>query len=448
MPSLVASFVAIGFAGSMVAAPSAAFAGAPCARAENYAAQAGAESVRIDRLRVGPAAGAGGESDEGSGSGGKGGGSAAVPGALPAPVGTLRDVGLGEARAAMVGTSPTSSAAVGRILDAAVEGTDTRTKPLLQQAPPGTGKPDTRGTPAGRIGPLTIGRGEVSVRARWEPGMACGRAAGEPGRSRSVVEGLSILGGGDAVLVRVPQEVTSVSTTALELTRGSARTVAEATVTAGVIELAGGKVRVRVLRPPTLMASMTRRTGGQVRYRPALIEVSGDGIATRRLDTAGDHVDVTLGSSPPRVTESLRSGGLRGGSDLPLPAIPGLPTLADPAIEPAPDAGMRISLGKPRKASKGHVIAARVTAINVAFTQGDESVQFGVGLLEAAAVIPARSPGLPVTGPRVGDLITTGGGLIIVGAMVIFATRRRRCGYPPVGRAVPDGRADLSTKCP
>src|SRR3954454_25346532 len=89
MPSLVASFVAIGFAGSMVAAPSAALAGAPvlagppalveapvlagarafagaralagapCTKAENYAAQAGAESVRIDRLKVGSAAGAG-----------------------------------------------------------------------------------------------------------------------------------------------------------------------------------------------------------------------------------------------------------------------------------------------------------------------------------------------------------------------------------------------------
>src|SRR3954465_6229508 len=50
--SLAVSVVALGFAGSVVAPPPAYAAPAPCERAEGYAAQSGAELLRIDRLEV------------------------------------------------------------------------------------------------------------------------------------------------------------------------------------------------------------------------------------------------------------------------------------------------------------------------------------------------------------------------------------------------------------
>jgi hypothetical protein len=50
--SLAASVIALGFAGSFTTPLPAFAAAASCERAQNYAAQSGAEIVRIDRLDV------------------------------------------------------------------------------------------------------------------------------------------------------------------------------------------------------------------------------------------------------------------------------------------------------------------------------------------------------------------------------------------------------------
>ena len=374
---------------------------------------------------------------------------------------SLSGIGVGEARAAMIGTTRINSAAVARILDGDADGKAAWTEAILQQAPPTNERAATRSTPAGRIGPLKIDDGKVSARARWDAGMACGNTAGEAGRAHASVRGASILSSGNESLVRVPGKVGSMSTTALERRAGSAWTVASATVTAGRIELAGGKVRVRVLRPPSLVASMSADAGGNVHYRPALIEVSGDGIAARRLSSAGQHVDISLG--PDRHTMESTTldqgalGGVTGGSALPLPEVTGLPPVdGEPVTESAPAAGLgtkvRISLGAARQATKGNAIAARATAIKVTVAQGAGAGAHGtsgyadkpraavtlalaVGLLEAAAVAPGGRPGdlagaggqLPVTGPRVTGLAMGGATLLLAGvAAVILGMRRRR----------------------
>src|SRR5689334_1845248 len=54
--SLAASAVALGFASALTAPMPAVAAPAPCERAETYAAQSGAESMRIERLEVRAAA--------------------------------------------------------------------------------------------------------------------------------------------------------------------------------------------------------------------------------------------------------------------------------------------------------------------------------------------------------------------------------------------------------
>ena len=203
-----------------------------------------------------------------------------------------------------------------------------------------------------------------------------------------------------------------------------------------------------------------------MQYKPAVLEVSGEGLETARLDTAGDSVDLTLGDENERPTESALLGGLlsglpvigglSGASPLPLPSVPGVPSLGASGGESASVAGpgtrLSISIGDVRQATSGHAIAARAAAIKIALTQGgseDRSKQgyggsnpgvvldLDVGVLEAAAVSPEPSgtgagvedaaAGLPITGPRI-DLLATGGAALLVGgiAALIFGMRKRR----------------------
>ncbi|MEV4345963.1 hypothetical protein AB0J83_15965 [Actinoplanes sp. NPDC049596] len=378
---------------------------------------------------------------------------------------SVSDVGVGETRTAMIAQAQVSSAAYGRMLDGQSKDNTNLSKPLLQKAPPTNAKPAQRSTPAGQAGPLRVGAGQVSAHAQWNAGMACGRTVGETTRAESRLTNLRLLDG----LVRVPQKLSSLSTTALERNGEAARSVASATVTTGRIELADGKVRVRVLRPPTLTTAMSAE-GGTVDYRPAVLEVSGDGIATKRLAAVGDHADITL--TPDRhATESVPLSHLTEltklgqGSPLAAPSVPGLPPVsaapgtAIPKTESA-RAGtrLRISVGDVRHAQKGNAIAARAAAVKVSLVQGADArpgakdrgrtgygskpqvrttLDMTFGVLESAAVSPAAGQpaagtggaggGLPVTGPRVDRLAMVGGGLLLAGiAAVALGMRRRR----------------------
>jgi hypothetical protein len=496
--SLAASVAALGFAGALTAPVPALAAPAPCERAENYAAQSGAELLRIDELEVRkaaerpiakpgdqekdePADGVLSDIDpttdnpddsdslsEGIGmfgtnlldladlshvtvseldKGGSGGGAMGLP-----ETSSVSDVGVGESRTAMIATTRINSAAYARVADARGELSD----PVIQQAPPTHDRAATRNTPAGDAGPLSVGKGKIAARAAWNTAMACGKAVGEVSRAAAELKSLSL--GGAHPVVRVPGKLVSRSTTALEHTGGETRTVASTTMTANRIDLAGGAIRVRVLRQPTLVACMSA-AGGEIRYTPASIEVSGEGITTKRLSTAGDHADLTLRSLEAAPFPGLDT--LRKGAPLPLPIIPGIPKISSPHLESAHGSGggttVRISLGDVRQAKKGQVIAAKATAINVAITQGGEdpdsdsddrgkkgygapaalSLTMGLGVMEAAAVAPGAGDegvsaaggaagGLPITGPRLDLLAYAGLGLLASGGAVVLMTIRRR----------------------
>ncbi|MEV6492083.1 hypothetical protein AB0M20_26210, partial [Actinoplanes sp. NPDC051633] len=195
---------------------------------------------------------------------------------------------------------------------------------------------------------------------------------------------------------------------------------------------------------------------GEVQYKPAAIEISGAGIKTTKLDAAGDSMEMTFSE---RQTESLRLPRLNGGAagDLPLPAIPGLPSLGgdgEPESTPAPGSGtsVKISLGDVRQATKDHAVAAKATAIKVSIAQrgadrgygkgADLTLALGIGVLESAAVAPetdtagaagvsdasaGQGGSLPITGPRVDMMLIAGGALLVGGAGALtFGLRRRR----------------------
>jgi hypothetical protein len=502
-----ASVVALGIAGAFTAPIPARAAPALCEHAENYAAQSGAKMLRLNTLDLRPA----GRDDD-----------------------PVTDVGLGDAKSALIANAEVNSAAVTRMLDA--EDAGDHTSPVVQQAPPTNAKASTRDADAGAAGPFTLGTGTLSAHAQWASGMACGAEDGEATRATATLHRASILGNDENALVAVRKKVSSVSTTALAGHGAEARTVASATILAGTIDLLGGAVRIKIRRAPSLTAGMSAKGGGEVRYLPAILEVSGDGIDTVRLDTAGDDVEITVADAspptspdsetakapqireaphtpqspqpsqtsparsapPPRLvpggpptspptsqaglegllpeksqTESVPSvgllgdlltrmpiGGLKSGSPLPLPTVPGLPSVRgeDEAAQVAgPGTRLRISLGDVRQATSGHAIAARATTIKIALTQGSPGdrttegyghsapdrggvvMDLDIGVLEAAAVAPepllggvqnatsGEGGGLPITGPRVDYLAIAGFALLVLGAAATaFGMRRGR----------------------
>ncbi len=377
---------------------------------------------------------------------------AASPTAGQPAASTVGDVRVGEAKSALVAEAAPNSAAVARMVNGT--GTPGLHEPLLQQAPPTNPEPTRRETPAARTGPLLLEAGTLSSHAQWRPGMACGATDGKVTRAAATLRAAQVMGAGDDVLVGVPERVESVSTTALKRNGDGARTVAAATMAVQRFELLNGAVRVKVIRPAALETRMSTRDGGAVRYVPAALEVSGDGIEAATLDTAGDTVEFTVGTRDRSRKESgvpiIGSPGTA--PPLTLPSIPGLPQVSTPQPESAAVAGpgthVRISLGDVRQGVLGRAIAARAGAIRIAISEAGGQEYDGrpatlldleMGVLESAAVapeptgggvsgsVPGVGGGLPLTGPRVGLLALGGVALLALGgAAMTFGVRRRR----------------------
>lgn len=288
--------VVLALGGALMSPVAAAAAPAPCEQAERYAAESGVQALRLNTL------------DAGDGR-------------------KTTDVGVAEAKSALVAQSAVNAAAVARVLDA---GKARRlTDPLIRQAPPDNPAAVRRATTHSDVGPFTLGGGTLSARARWDPRMGCGAAAGEV---TSANAGLSSAGiGGD--LVRVPKNLQGTSTTALEKGR---RTVASAGLITGGFAMLGGAVQVTILRPPRLLAAMSTKDGGTVDYRPAVLEVSGNGIETTRLDTPGDDIDIALGDEG-QPDDTARASATTQGSGADATAG-SAPAAASPSARARPDA--------------------------------------------------------------------------------------------------------------
>jgi hypothetical protein len=426
--NVVRGMSAVGAVALTLAVPhSAAAAPAPCERAEQYAAQSGAEFLHVVKLDG-------------------------------ADYGRVSNAGLAEAKSALVADATVNSAAVTRLLDADKGGVVTH--PLIQQAPPTNATAVRRSTDSGELGAFAFGNGSMASHAQWDPRMACGRAGGEVTRAEVAARAVGI-----GELIRVPQELRSRSTTTLA---AGDRTIAAAGIDATRFRLLGGAVQVKVVRPPALTARMSTKDGGEVHYVPAAIEVSGNGIRTTRLSTAGAQLTLSLRDQTAKAAESFTMDDVAGGPPLPLPAVRGLPPVRGQEESARLDGSgtlLRITLGKVRQATEGHAIAAKTTAIRIAITQARSDDQdtsgrpdadgyggsandhdrivldLAVGLLEAAAVSPEPQSsgvkgavsgggvgaGLPITGSPVMLVAIGGGALVIAGvAALAFGGRRRR----------------------
>jgi hypothetical protein len=261
------SAAAIGLVGALLVPLPASAAPAPCEQAERYAAQSGAEIMRVARLDLGP---------------------------VGRPDKPITGVGVGDAKSALVAQSSVNSAALARMLNGGAGNRKDLSEIVQQVAPPSHREPKRRDIRAADVGPFSLGRGELTAHARWNAGMACGAAAGEATRAKAALSRAGLLQDGDNALIRVPGSVSGLSTTGVERRGSAARTVASASFAGGSAEVFGGAVRIKVIKAPSLLAAMSTSDGGEIRYLPAVLEVSGDGIETTRLDTAGDNVEVVL----------------------------------------------------------------------------------------------------------------------------------------------------------
>ncbi|MET0494943.1 MAG: hypothetical protein ABW000_17615, partial [Actinoplanes sp.] len=231
----------------------------------------------------------------------------------------------------------------------------------------------------------------------------------------------------------------SLSTTALERRGEAARTVAAASLAVGEVSVLGGAITIEVVKPPGLLASMSTGEGGEIRYVPTVVQVSGVGFEGRRLDSAGDTIALT------GVAESPGLRGLGATTPLPVPSAPGAPAVTMPEAEavpfPGPGTTVEVSLGDLRQAASGHAIAAKAVALSVVITsRGAVVLELDLGLLEVAAVAPepvsSEAPdasagtggGLPITGPRIDVLGWFGLALLLAGATALIFGIRGRLG--------------------
>ncbi|MEU4694508.1 hypothetical protein [Actinoplanes sp. NPDC023714] len=223
--------------------------------------------------------------------------------------------------------------------------------------------------------------------AAGAPGSAAG-AAGAPGSAataeasiaKTELNRISVAGGGNQSLIRVPEKLTGTSTTGLRVRDGEAETIATATLDAGKLALADGEVRIRVLRAATLRVSMSAAGRGEAEYEPAAIEVTHRDGEKTVLDTVGDRKEITLGEES-TILESL-PGRVTKADPLPLPSIPGLPLLTESPFGESALNGSRSGEGDSSRSG---------TAKSDAGTTGSDAEGTGEADSEAAGSEAARS---------------------------------------------------------
>lgn len=364
--------------------------------------------------------------------------SAAAPSRLAAlRAGPLADLTIGATTSSMDARRPVAVRASAAYLST---GSAAR---VAQQAPPvSTGPAEATGT-AVDLGAVRVGTGPLSARAAWQPGMACGNAGGPAGAASASVADLSILS-----LVKARNNVRSQAVTGLRTVGGRMASTAAAELELADLSLLGGAVSVKVLKPPTLTVTATGvGSTSTATYQAPLLEVSGAGLAPKRLSTPSQQIELAV--PVPGLTQTLAAAKN-------LPLLPGNPLgslLGDLPAARTPSLGiLRLSLGAGKSSISDAGVRASASSLRIQLLIAGASaakssavLDLGIGVLSASATAPCppsaspppppppsagcggpQCPGLPVTGmPPVAYATGAGVLLLILGRFLLLLSRRR-----------------------
>jgi len=309
---------------------------ADCPARRPHAASAAADLLRLDLLDLHPL------------------------GAAVGPVGALR---LAATQADLTAGPRVAAAGAARhlradALDADIAGlvpAGAATRTLRQQAPPANAEPASVSVPRADLGALRIGLGKVSTHATATDALRCGAGTGQGSTASAEVLSATVLRGpGDQALLAAPANLSSTAWTGLVAHDGRAAAAAMASVSAADLRVLAGtdsQVTVRVISPPTLRVTATGRARtSSVHYDAPVLEISGAGGALRRIDTAGQSVDLPLDD-------------LAGIRSLPL-----LRGVADPLAAGVPGDGLvvlRVSVGDLRTEIGDRTVRASAASVRL-----------------------------------------------------------------------------------
>ncbi|MCP2326344.1 hypothetical protein HDA40_004851 [Hamadaea flava] len=329
---------------------------------------------------------------------------------LGVPVGPVAELALASSRSTMDARKPVAARAAARYTEAGVVGLEL--SPLFlgsavsQQAPPTHAGPAVYNALSQDAGVAKVGTGALSAHATWVDRMACGRQTGPAGVSSAAVADVSVLPSSSSAVVRLPRNLSSQAVTGLRTVGGRTASVAAAEVELTDLRLLNGAVAVKVLKRPTLTATATgaARTSS-VEYSNPLLEISGPGVPTQRLNTPAKHVDVVL---PATGGDPL--GTLLRGLNVPLlNSLVGSVHVEGLQVPgPGKYAMLRISLGALDKSITDAAVEAEAASLRIQLILcGPDQAQvtvldLAVGLLRTSATapnVPVVSSPTPSTSP-------------------------------------------------
>lgn len=330
--------------------------------------------------------------------------------------------------AGMASDAPERSSARAEYVDASVLGVKLPRGPLeatvAQVAPPTHTEPTRNNALSMDLGVARAGTGDLLAHARWADGMSCGTQVGRAGSASAALLEAVVLPGSGGPMVRLARSLSSQAATALLARDGRAASGAAAEAGLASLELLGNSssaVTVKVIHPPQLSAVATGKAQtSTVDYRSPILEVSGPGITTRRLDAPGQTMDISL---PPTVLGSVLSG-----------LVSSLGSLGSATI-------IRLSLGELRKQISDRSVEASASSIRLQLLTIDQTslLDLSIGVLHVAATAPPLAgteptgepgcggPGcrLPTTGWKVTAAVGAGVLLLFLGRLLFVLTARR-----------------------
>ena len=419
--AMAATALATALAPLPLAGPASAAPAAACEEALPYAASASADLLRLGALDLQP---------------------------LGLQIGPVADVRIASTGSGMAADADPATAAAAQDIAANVLGLDVPGllpaaelgETVYQEAPPTHPGPAAQPGSTVDLGILRAELGETSAHAHWEEPMRCGAETGVAGVADAALVDAAVLPAGGQALVALPGNLSSHTETGLVEEGGG--TAARATAAASVADLrlfagSGRETAVRVISEPTLQATATGvAESSSVRYQAPLLEISGPGIGTHRLDTPGSHLDLALpgpagtpelgglpvlgGGGDPvgelltglTGLEGVRSGAAPVERPLELAGLPGLagtgqlPVLGDLLSGVSTLAGLgeltvlRLSIGELHQDIRDESVRASAASLRLQLltweggqlteqTSASGVLDLGIGLLEAAATAPA-----------------------------------------------------------